>query len=694
MPIPENYHQALDDACNRLASETVLAQTGRDDGLIPAYSLLSDLVNVTEGDASLNPPIVSVRARLDALLDSARPFDEATLTELRSLVEWLGPAIDARANDRPVAPWASKTASDAPAMDAAPAAEKEPAFQEQILDLNMAENAELLTEFHAEAIDHLSQIESSLLILDEKPVDKDALNQIFRSFHTIKGVSGFLHLTPMHTLTHEVESLLDLARNGQLLLNPTIITAILQSRDAVQAMVAQITAALEKGHLPDAVVPVGHLIRTVKALARNPAATFPAAQPVPVAVETASAEIQPSAPAAPAAESAAPAASVSSSTVRVNTEKLDSMMNVVGELVIVQSQIAESAREQADPNSALSRNIAQLGRITKELQRNAMSLRLMPIKPTFQKMERLARDLSRDFGKKIAFHTEGEDTEVDRTVVEEIADPLVHMVRNSLDHGLEPPAERIAAGKPDTGSLSLKAYNQGSHIIIELIDDGRGIDPDRIHRKAIEKGIVQAGDALTRDEILQLIFAPGFSTAEKVTSVSGRGVGMDVVKRNIDKLRGSVEIHTELGKGTTFLIRLPLTTAIIDGLVVRVGTDRFILPSTSVQMALRPDRANVVTVHGRGEVYDHRGHILPIRRLHRQFQIPGATECPENGILVIVETQDRITALLVDELVSKQEVVVKNLGGFLANLPGIAGGAILGDGNIALILDPASLIAA
>jgi two-component system chemotaxis sensor kinase CheA len=697
MPIAEHHHQTLDDACNRLASEIVLAQAGRDDGLIPAYSLLSDLFAASIDDPVLNGPVRQVRARLDGLLDSALPFDEATLQALRELVEWLGPAIAARANEEPVGEWTMPGADAAPARGVAPAALAEAAYTEQVLDLNMAENAELLTEFHAEAIDHLSQIESSLLILDEEPEDRDALNQIFRSFHTIKGVSGFLHLTPMHTLTHEVESLLDLARTGQLRLTPVIITAILQSRDAVQTMVGQITVALEQGRLPSVTVPVGHLIRTVKALALNPGQGAQAAVPAP-----ASAPVPASAAKSPeSAAVAAPAGEVhavsggggSSSTVRINTEKLDAMMNVVGELVIVQSQISESAREQNDQNSPLTRNIAQLNRITKELQLNAMSLRLMPIKPTFQKMERLARDLSRDFGKKVVFHTEGEDTEVDRTVVEEIADPLVHMVRNSLDHGLETTDGRLAAGKPEQGSLSLKAYNQGSSIIIELIDDGRGIDPERIHRKALEKGIVKAGDSLTRDEILQLIFAPGFSTAEKVTAVSGRGVGMDVVKRNIEKLRGKVEIITELGKGTTFRIRLPLTTAIIDGLVVRVGADRFILPSTSVQMALRPAKEGLTVVHGRGEVFDHRGRIVPIRRLHRQFQIPGAIERPENGILVIVETQDRVTALLVDELVSKQEVVVKNLGAYLSNLPGIAGGAILGDGNIALILDPASLIA-
>lgn len=692
MPTLELHHQALDNACNHLASEIVLAQAGRDDGLIPAYSLLSDLVSATVDDPVLHGPVSQVRARLDRLLDAALPFDETTLQALRKLVEWLGRAIEARQFEQPVTDWQMPGDCAVDDHGTAPAAEPEAVYTEQVLELNMTENAELLTEFHAEAIDHLSQIESSLLILDEEPDDRDALNQIFRSFHTIKGVSGFLHLTPMHTLTHEVESLLDLARTGRLRLTPVIITAILKSRDAVQTMVGQITVALEKGRLPEVIVPVGPLIRTVKTLAANPF-FVPVAGAEPAARETMPAASSPVSAVDTHAETHAGTGGGSSSTVRVNTDKLDAMMNVVGELVIVQSQITESAREHTDQNSPLARNIAQLNRITKELQLNAMSLRLMPIKPTFQKMERLARDLSRDFGKKVAFNTAGEDTEVDRTVVEEIADPLVHMVRNSLDHGLEPPDVRVAAGKTEQGSLSLKAYNEGSSIIIELIDDGRGIDPDRIYRKALEKGLVRESDTLSRDEILQLIFAPGFSTAEKVTAVSGRGVGMDVVKRNIEKLRGKVEIITELGKGTTFRIRLPLTTAIIDGLVVRVGQDRFILPSTSVQMALRPEKKGITTVHGHGEVFDHRGHIVPIRRLHRQFQITGAVEQPESGILVIMETNDRITALLVDELVSKQEVVVKNLGGYLSNLPGIAGGAILGDGNIALILDPASLIA-
>ena len=382
------------------------------------------------------------------------------------------------------------------------------------------------------------------------------------------------------------------------------------------------------------------------------------------------------------------------STVRVNTEKLDGLMDVVGELVIVQSQLVESARAVTEDGSPLQRNVAQLGRITKDLQHTSMSLRMVPVKPTFQKMERLARDLARDFGKKVTFATSGDETEVDRTVVEEIADPLVHMVRNSLDHGLETPAERLASGKSENGTLQLKAYHQGSNLVLELSDDGRGIDAKKVLAKAIKQGLVSEQNNLSKDEILNLIFLPGFSTAEKVTSISGRGVGMDVVRRNIEKLRGKIEIESELGKGSRFRIILPLTMAIIDGLVVKVGEDRFILPTTSVKMAYRPAAESVYTVQGRGEVLDLRGKIIPLHRLHEKFAIEPKAHNPAESIIVVVELSGRTSGLLVDEMVSKQEVVIKSLGALMQGLPGVAGGAILGDGNIALILDPASLLSA
>jgi two-component system chemotaxis sensor kinase CheA len=733
MALSADVFGVLDDFSSRLAGESMLAQPGRDDGLIPVFSLLSDFAQASADEPTLTAALTAVRQPVEALLDEAHPFDEPTLGLLRRLVNWLpGALVDAR-QGRPITPFASTAQAAGPSTSAAaPTAAKLAETVDVLLDLNLEENRDLLIEFHAEALDHLQQIEAALLSLEHQLDDPEALNAIFRSFHTIKGVAGFLRLVPMHTLAHEVESLLDLARKQKLRLNSEIITQILLSRDALQTLVGQITNALEHGRLPDQIVPVSHLIEAVRHFITNDVPAAPAAAPAAVAAPSPPPLAPvvplefPTAPAAPApppqpapaqpapvptptaAEPARPAAAVnpaasgaatksaSASTVRVNTEKLDSLMDVVGELVIVQSQLIESSRAaiRGDGVATLQRNVAQLSRITKELQHTAMSVRMIPVKPTFQKMERLARDLARDCGKKVAFLVTGEDTELDRTVVEEIGDPLIHMVRNALDHGLEAPAERIAHGKPESGTVHLKAYHEGSHIVIELSDDGRGIDPDRIISKARKIGLVPAGVEMERSDILNLIFAPGFSTAETVTAVSGRGVGMDVVRRNIERLRGKIEIETAVGTGSTFRIKLPLTMAIIDGLVVRVGADRFILPSTSVKMALRPVREAFITVHGTGEALDLRGKIIPLHRLHRQFSIPNAVENPWEAIVVIVEVSGKTKALLVDELLSKQEVVIKNLGSFLQELKGVAGGAILGDGNIALILDPGSLFQA
>jgi two-component system, chemotaxis family, sensor kinase CheA len=721
MPITDAAFSQLDDLCSRLSAESILAQAGSDEGLIPIYSLLGDMLEPAAGEPALVEQLKKLQAQLDTRLEAAQPFDEASIKAVHQIVAWLPKALSAAHSGATVPPVQDGTTTAATTAAAPTVGDHADAPADQMIELNLAENHELLAEFHAEAIDHLQQIEAALLTLDAAPDDRDALNSLFRSFHTIKGVSGFLHLTPMHTLTHEVESLMDLARTGKLRLTSTIVTVILQSRDAVQEMIAQITAALERGQLPDRIIPVGDLIRQVRLLSTTggeaaPAAlapvvpifssaqpTAPKAEPTPNVLPIRAAEVPaaratpPPAPApaphAPTASSGAPAPAAAS-TVRVNTEKLDALMDMVGELVIVQSQLQESARGLDSETSQLARNLTQLNRITKELQHNAMSLRMIPIKPTFQRMERLVRDLSREFGKKIVFQTAGEDTEIDRSVTEEIADPLVHMVRNALDHGLELPADRVAAGKSETGTVTLRAFHEGSSLVIELSDDGRGINPEKVLKKARQQGLVSNDANLTDGEIFQLIFLPGFSTAEKVTSVSGRGVGMDVVKRNIEKLRGAIQIESTLGQGSTFRIRLPLTTAIIDGLLVRVGPDRFILPSTTVQMALRPVRTSLATVQGRGEVIDHRGRLLPLHRLHRRFAIGGAVEDPVEGIVVVVENGNRPYALLVDELLNKQEVVVKNLGSFLQQLPGVAGGAILGDGNIALILDPTSLCAA
>lgn len=694
MSLPAQAVEKIEEAVNRLAGEIVLATPGRDDGLIPAYSLLSELADLATGDTVLAEPIAAARAAIDARLDGGLPFDEESLGVLLHTVNWLQkaiPAIRSGAGVEPIgpAPFAAVGARNSGAKQPPPAPGATPPADE-LLCLDLGENRELLSEFHAETGEHLGHIEAGMLALDAKSDDPEALNAVFRSFHTIKGNAGFLGLRPMHLLAHEVETLLDLARNRELSVGPAVVTQILRSRDALAALNRQIGLALESGEAPDQVIPVSGLIDAVKGLvvSRGDAAA-PAERPTAPATAKGEAKTDKEAPAGDRGAAAA--------TVRVSIEKLDSLMDVVGELVIVHSQLAETARQYGPVAPPLPGNVAQLSRITAELQGTAMALRMIPIQPTFQKMERLARDLSRDCAKAVNFTTRGGETELDRTMVEEIADPLVHMVRNALDHGVEPEAERVARGKPAVGSVELRAFHQGGQILIELQDDGRGLDPERILAKARRQGLIPDGPPPPLEQIYQLIFLPGFSTAEKITSLSGRGVGMDVVKRNVERLRGKIDIASTLGKGTTFTIRLPLTMAIIDGLVVRVGNDRFILPATSVQRALRPTRQQIVQIQGCGEVLDLQGKLLPLHRLHRHFGIPAQSENPWDGILVVVETSGRSYALLVDEMVSKQEVVIKNLGSFMSNLAsssGVAGGAILGDGHIALILDPAVLLQA
>ena len=460
---PESF-QALDDAVNRLAAESILAQAGRDDGLIPSYSLLGEIRELCLSELEISEALAMVHGILDKKLDAAQPFDEATLELLRALIDWLPPAIVAVKSKKTPLPFGNNQTEEVviPLPVAEPAAA--PASVDTLLTITLDENRELLTEFYSEAVDHLQQIEVALLELEHQPDNPEALNSIFRSFHTIKGNAGFLQLMPMHKLAHEVESLLDLARSQKLLLSSIHITEILRSRDALQAQVQQVSVALETGNLPTEIIPVSHLISAVKRLASGaPAKAAPAAASV-AAPQKSAAPAAPQAVAAavvaPAPQAAAPVAAKAANpqdaghakaagggaTVRVNTEKLDSLMDVVGELVIVQSQLIETAREIGPTSTMLTRNVTQLSRITKELQHTAMALRMIPIKQTFQKMERLVRDLANDLGKKVNFTTSGEDTELDRTVVEQIGDPLVHMVRNAMDHGLEPMADRVAKG--------------------------------------------------------------------------------------------------------------------------------------------------------------------------------------------------------------------------------------------------------
>ncbi|MBE0434332.1 MAG: chemotaxis protein CheA [Methylomicrobium sp.] len=389
-----------------------------------------------------------------------------------------------------------------------------------------------------------------------------------------------------------------------------------------------------------------------------------------------------------------PSAGKSSASIRVDTAKIDTLINMVGELVITQSMLSLIG-EHFDLNKLdqLKNGLAQLERHTRELQESVMNIRMLPISFVFSRFPRLVHDLSSKLGKKIELQLIGEHTEVDKTVVELISDPLVHLVRNSLDHGIETPDERIAAGKQETGTVTLEAYHRGGNIVIEVSDDGRGLDKDKLRAKALEKGLIQDDAVLSDKQTFELIFMPGFSTAEQLTDVSGRGVGMDVVKRNIQSLGGNIDIVSQLGKGSTMAIYLPLTLAILDGQSVAVGDETYIIPLGSIIESINVTERMINRVAGKGETFRLRQEYLPIVRMHEIFSVPNAkaTKLTE-GLLVVVEGQGIRCGLFVDDLLTQQQVVVKSLEANYRQVEGISGATILGDGSVALILDIPGLV--
>ena len=586
----------------------------------------------------------------------------------------------------------------------------------------LAEDPELIGDFIMETKEHLSTIEMQLLALEQDPTKSDAIHSIFRGFHTIKGLSGFLGLTAIQEVTHEVETVLDLVRTNQIAVTPEIIDCCLETKDYLNKWVVCLSSVQEGG----APVPTdsnADLLVSIRALGRP---TEPAAPPeaVPVAPPeapqaaarvqvqlvvasepatpglqelgravspTAGATLVPAPPEArqPSAGPAKAALSrvVESKYIKVDMDKLDYLVDMVGEMVIAQSMVRHDPDLAGGARSRLARNLTQLSRITDSVQKTAMGMRMIPVGQLFQKMVRLVRDLKQKTGKQVELELSGEETELDRGIVEDLSDPILHMIRNAVDHGIETPEQRIKSGKNLVARVSLKATHQAGHILIEISDDGRGLDKERILQKAVSKGLVEPGAKMTENEIHNLIFAPGFSTAETITSVSGRGVGMDVVKKNIQRLRGRVDIHSVLGQGTQFLMKLPLTLAIIDGLIVAVGTERYIIPIFAVREMLRPGPDMISTVQNRAEMALVRGSLLPVIRLEEAFAVTPRSSDPTERLLIVIETAGRRFALLVDELVGKQEVVIKSLGETLRNVPGVAGGAILGDGRVGLILD-------
>ena len=575
----------------------------------------------------------------------------------------------------------------------------------------------LLADFLTESQEHLEAAEEHLLVLEESPDDPDALGAIFRSFHTVKGGAGILDLDCVSRFAHSAESVLDLARNGGIQLKGHPIDQCYHALDILGNMFEGLASGAERFPLPrnyKAVLAQLDLIATA-------GEAIPRASAEPEESQASATELgaeadgeQASGADSESGDSAASKASEKekdvvprpssgerkskkkpgAGSVKIATDRLDNMVNLVGELVIATAMVQQEIKDKRKSQSSVSAGLSQLGKVTTELQHIAMSMRMVPLKATFQRAARLVRDVALKCGKKVHFDTAGEDTELDRNVVEQLGDPLIHMLRNAVDHGVEDPEQRAAAGKTAIGEIRLEAYHESGNVVIVLSDDGAGMNRERILAKAIRSGLVteKQAEAMPNSEVWQLIFHPGLSTAEKVSSVSGRGVGMDVVKKNIEALRGSVEIDSTPGEGSRVLIRLPLTLAIIDAMVVVVGSMPYILPTLSVQSFLRPTPDRIFSVQDQGEVLSVRDRILPIYHLSELLGIDNAVEDPTSGLLAITSAEGHEFALLVDDLKGQQQVVIKSMGSADRDCAGVSGAAILGDGLVGLILDPAGLV--
>jgi len=541
-----------------------------------------------------------------------------------------------------------------------------------------AADPELAAMFVSDGLEHLGTIEQTILKLEYAPNDLELVNDLFRPFHTIKGNAGVLGLRSIETFSHKLETLLDLARSGAHRIAAAEIEVVLAAVDVLTTMVKDLPSRAAGQPVADQTAPCERILSAVDAL---------------IADETKSPTPTPIVAAPPEPDAPAAAWLDEDATIKVSTRKLDALVDMVGELVIAQAILAENPALQRGNDDRLSRQLGQIRRITGDIQRDAMSMRMVPIRRTFQKLSRLVRDLGKKFDKPTNVVIMGEDTELDRKLVEQLTDPLMHMVRNTIDHGVEPQSVRAAAGKAEIAEIQLRAFHRGGGVVVEIADDGAGLDTRRIFERAVAQGLVTDAAQMSAAEIHQLIFRPGFSTADQVTELSGRGVGMDVVRRNIQMLRGRIDIQTERGRGTTFSLRLPLTLAIVDGLVLRVGGDRFVIPTPAVQESLRPQPQQVHTTGGHPSMVQVRDRLIPLLHLGRAFGIQAAREEVSDGTVVIAEDNGRPVALVVDELLGKREVVIRSLGEMFRGVKGIAGGAILGDGRIGLILDTGGLLA-
>ncbi len=625
---------------------------------------------------------------------------------------------------------------------------------------------EFLGKFVEEGEELLNSTEELVLAWEKAPEDRELIGELFRSIHSFKGNCGFAGYAQMEQLAHQMESVLDAARQGHVFAGGPPAEVLLQCVDALRKSLALVAAgeqedvsgmeelgrALEKAleekrsseeKVPDTPLPDPEELRLADILVRRGVvamgtmATLMRTKTRPLVDALVGCEIatreqidkalaeeeqerrkaeaeaernlprqeektpaqapakQPakSQPARPVQAVKKPPVQAKRQDIRVDLEKLDKLINLIGEMVIAENMLVHSPDLEGLELENFSKASQQMSKIVRELQEMAMVIRMIPVSGLFRRMIRLVHDLSNKTGKKVEFELEGEETEVDKTVIEQISDPLVHLLRNSLDHGLESPEERLAAGKPEKGRLKLSARHEEGEVWIIVEDDGRGLDREKILAKAIDKGLIEGdGSEMSDRAVYNLIFQPGFSTAEKITDISGRGVGMDVVRQNLEKIRGKIEVYSKPGEGTTIKLRIPLTLAIIDGLMVRVGGTRCILPLLAVREIFRPLLENLTHTPDGQELVRVRENFIPILRLHRVLDVEPDSRHLEEGVLVVLEHQGDRICLLVDEILGQQQTVIKGLSDYLGNVDVAAGCTILGNGDVCLILDVGSMI--
>jgi two-component system chemotaxis sensor kinase CheA len=678
-------------------------------------------IHTTKGEAGMIglDSLSGVCHAVEDFLDD-RPVTSEAIDRLLQIKDWIGGALAAYAEYRLPHPTAAEVVSLLSFERTVDPAEPAAAFLPED-----PESLALIAEFARDGRDGLSHADRALLADAQNGPAEERSDLLCQIFHALRGMAGLLDLTPVESLARAGEGLLARVRQEEVPLTGGVLDLALDATAMMGALFGAVErtlaagggaipahpnlpvllarlrqaaegAAPEEAPLPEAPrgAKIGQILQrppfgipadaVEKALRRQEISGRRLGEEL---IDDGEATAKDIARALRVQQQSEGGAAALRETVKIDVNRLEAIMEMVGELVIVEAMVVHDPAIAGLKSLRVNKHLAQLAKITRDLQDVSMGMRMVPVRGVFQKMSRLVRDLARKSGKDVAFFTEGEATEMDRGMVEKLSDPLIHMIRNALDHGVETPEERAAAGKPPRGTVKLSACHEGGNIVVEVADDGRGLDRAAILQKAVRQGLVQENDTLGEQDIYNLIFMPGFSTATQVTAISGRGVGMDVVKRNVETMRGRVGITSAPGQGSTFRLILPLTLAIIDGMLVACGSEQFIIPTLSIVESLKPSPQMLVTLGKAAEFINLRGEILPLVRLGALFNIPDARADATDALVVVIETMERRICVLVDEVLTQQQVVIKSMGSAMHEARHFSGAAIMSDGRVGLILN-------